>query len=80
MYLLLVAFRENRSGVTLLSYERIIHYAGLSRNDVSRARSTLIGLDLISVQSGRFGSDNGSGFATGYNKYFVRGLGRVAFS
>lgn len=71
LYLLLASFRDVRSGEASISYEKIGEYTGLDRNDVSRAMSRLIDLDLVRVRSGRDKSDNQN---FGYNRYILLGL------
>jgi hypothetical protein len=72
LYLVLTAFRDARSGEASISYEKIGDYTGLDRNDVSRAMSRLIDLDLVRIHSGRESSD---GERFGYNRYVILGLG-----
>lgn len=73
LYLVVLTFRENRSGWSNISYQRIIDYTAMTRNDVSRGISIAVDRDLVSVQSGRSG---GPGVANprGFNRYFILGL------
>ena len=47
LYLLLVAFRNNPKKYAILSYDRIAHYTGISRNDIRSAISLLVNLDMV---------------------------------
>ena len=47
LYLLLLAYRDVKGNFTAIGYERICELTGFTRNDVVRARSLLISLELI---------------------------------
>ncbi|MVF24620.1 hypothetical protein EVC37_23910 [Methylocaldum sp. BRCS4] len=49
MYLLAVAFRDNKSNYTIIAYENIHRYTGIPENDIRSAISLLINLRLIQV-------------------------------
>lgn len=49
MYLLLVAFRDNDSNHTVIAYETINRYTGISENDIRSAISLLVNLRLVHV-------------------------------
>lgn len=74
LYILLVTFRDNKSGLSRLSYERIRDYSGIGRSDITKAISCLVGLDLIAVRSGRDGFLQDPLSAQGHNIYRVHGL------
>lgn len=50
MYLYLAAIRDKKSHLAKVTYERITEVLGITRDDVSKAISTLIGFSLISVR------------------------------
>jgi hypothetical protein len=76
LYILLVTFRDNSSGKSRLSYEKIQQYAAIGRSDISKAISCLVALDLIAVRSGRDGFLDEPMPGRGHNVYLVHGLGR----
>lgn len=47
LYLLIVALRDNKSCVSRMSYETIMKYTGILRNDISTAVSFLAAVELI---------------------------------
>lgn len=49
LYLLIIAFRSNRRNCTIISYEKIHQYTGISERYISAALSLLITLDMIRV-------------------------------
>jgi len=73
VYFVLATFRDGKTGETSLSYEKINHYTGVGRNDVSRALSRLVDLDTVRIHSGRDSYDTGN---QGYNRYELLGLGQ----
>jgi len=50
MYLYLAAIRDKKSHLAKVTYERMMEVMGITRNEVSKAISTLIGFNLISVR------------------------------
>lgn len=50
LYLLLIAYRNNKANFTAIGYEKICEIGGMQRNDILRAASLLINYDLITVQ------------------------------
>lgn len=50
LYLLMIAFRNHKSGFAHLAYGNFHEYAGVSANYVMKAKSHLINLGLITVQ------------------------------
>ena len=49
MYLLIVAFRDNKKNHTIISYEKINFYTGISENEIRSALSLLVNLNLVQV-------------------------------
>ena len=74
LYLLLVTFRDNSSGRSRISYEKIREYAGVGRSDITKAISSLVNVSLISVRSGKDGFEDEVLSAYGHNVYQVHGL------
>lgn len=70
LYLLLVAFRSNRTNYTVLSYEKIHAYTGISRNDIRSASSLLITMGYIQVEKGESPQQPGKSL----NIYRVTGI------
>ncbi len=70
MYLYLAAIRDGKSGLAKVTYERISEVLGITRNDISKAISTLIGFDLISVRLAESGESYGKHPS---NIYWLRG-------
>lgn len=69
LYLLIVAFRSNRTNYAHISYPRITDYTGIPNNEIRSAISLLINLELIEVDFGYFEED---GYR--HNKYRLRHL------
>jgi len=74
IYLLLVTFRDYRSGLSRLSYDKMHEYAAVSRTDIPKALSALTAINLISVRSGRELFAAPGEIAFGHNIYRVNGL------
>lgn len=51
IYLIFVAFRDDKTNHTNLSYEKITEYANVQRNDIKSALSLLVANKLIQVDS-----------------------------
>ena len=49
LYLILVAFRDEKSNSTVMKYETISNYTGIAMNDIKSASSFLVSLNLINV-------------------------------
>lgn len=49
IYLLIIAFRNNERNFTVISYEKICEYTGVSERDIRSALSLLINLKMIDV-------------------------------
>lgn len=49
LYLLIVAFRSNSRNCTIISYEKIHQYTGISERHISAGLSLLVTLDMIRV-------------------------------
>jgi predicted transcriptional regulator len=49
LYLLIIAFRDNKKNHTTISYEKIMDYTGISRGFIRGAISFLINLEMIDV-------------------------------
>ena len=77
LYLILLTFANNKSGLSTIAYEKLSEYAGMTRNDVSRAGSLLIHLDMVTVDPGRYARPGELGSETTPNRYRVRGLSRL---
>ncbi|MFZ3019549.1 MAG: hypothetical protein WA056_13955 [Gallionella sp.] len=70
MYLYLAAIRDKSSGLAKVTYERLSEVLGITRNDISKAISALVGFDLISVRLAEFGESSGKHPS---NIYWLRG-------
>lgn len=51
IYLVLVAFRDNKLNYSQLSYDKITEYAGVPRNDIRSSLSLLVANELIQIDS-----------------------------
>lgn len=72
LYILLLVFRDRRSNVTRISYEKISEYTGMRREDISVAWQIIAALQL-----GYLADDNEVPLRSGertHNRYRVRGL------
>lgn len=72
LYILLLVFRDRRSNVTRISYEKISAYTGMRREDISVAWQIIAALQL-----GYLADDNEIPLKSGersHNRYRVRGL------
>ncbi len=72
LYILLLVFRDQRSNVTRISYEKIAEYTGMRREDISVAWQIIAALQL-----GYLADDNEVPLKVGersHNRYRVRGL------
>ncbi|MCX5890683.1 MAG: hypothetical protein NTY36_14745 [Deltaproteobacteria bacterium] len=49
LYLLMVAFRDSKSGYAIIGYEKITGYTGVNARYIKKAKSHLISLELIHV-------------------------------
>lgn len=49
LYLILVAFRDEKSNSTVMKYETISDYTGIVTNDIKSASSFLVSLNMINV-------------------------------
>lgn len=49
LYLLIIAFRSNSKNCTIISYEKIHQYTGISERHISAGLSLLVTLDMIRV-------------------------------
>jgi DNA-binding transcriptional ArsR family regulator len=49
LYLLVTAFRNNESNLTMIAYEKIHQYTGIPVNDIRSALSLLVTLELIQI-------------------------------
>lgn len=78
LYILLITFRDNASGESRLSYDRIQDYSAVARTDITKAISTLVSLDLVAVRSGRDGFLGEVELGHGHNVYRVHGLRSIA--
>lgn len=72
LYVLLLAFRENHSNAARISYETIIEYTGMRREEISTAIQQLLGAQLC-----RLASDEEVSRRKGdpvHNRYVILGL------
>lgn len=51
IYYIIIAFRNNDSNYATISYEKIVHYTGINRNEIKAALSLIINLGLIHVDT-----------------------------
>lgn len=49
LYLILVAFRDEKTNSTVMKYETISDYTGITTNDIKSASSFLVSMNLINV-------------------------------
>lgn len=52
IYFVVIAFRDNYTGTTSISYEKISAYTGVNRNEIRLALSFLVNAGLVNVESG----------------------------
>jgi DNA-binding IscR family transcriptional regulator len=72
LYLVLLAFQDGQRKSSLISYDKIEGYTGISRRFIARAISNLVAHDLIHV---RKGDVDPSGHTNPPNEYIIRGFG-----
>jgi hypothetical protein len=59
LYFLIASRRDSKRNHALLSYDKISEYSGIQRNDISYAKTLLIGHRLIHVENVARGTDPG---------------------
>jgi len=70
MYLYIASIRDKKTSLAKVTYDHLTEVLGITRNDVSKAISTLIGFELLSVRLA--GPDEFLG-ARPSNIYWLRG-------
>lgn len=74
LYLILVAFRDEKTNSTTMRYETISNYTGIITNDIKSASSFLVSLDLINIDKSNIEED--SVIKKWRNIYRIRGINR----
>jgi hypothetical protein len=70
LYYLFIAFRDNATNETFISYDKIAEYTGVERGNIKRGQSLLVTHDLVNVDYAR---SNASEFGV-KNSYRLVGL------
>jgi hypothetical protein len=74
LYFVVLAYRNNRSNLASVGYDKICEVSGMARNDIAPARSLLINDDLIRLSQSDMERD-GEGHP--HNRYYIMGLDRT---
>jgi hypothetical protein len=72
LYLLLAAFRANKTNLTSISYTKITEYTNIDKAEISRAISLLIAYELVNVLHQETAVD---GVTRPFNAYKLSGFG-----
>lgn len=74
MYLLIASFRDNKTGLTRIAYDKIADYTGMQSPDIKQAISLLLNHNLISLERQTYDE-----VGKRRNIYTLKGLGHRHF-